>query len=86
MGSPELSLSARQTIGDPAHRVWVSAATACEMAARFRIGKLPQAEDIDVNLSQYLRKQRFEALPISLEHAILAGRLPGPHGARSTAC
>ena len=57
----------------------MSAATAWELATKFRIGKLPQAEDIVVNLSQYLRKQRFEALPISLEHALLAGRLPGPH-------
>ena len=79
LDSPELSLGARQAIADPARRVLVSAATAWELATKFRIGKLPQAEDIVVNLSQYLRKQRFESLPISLEHAILAGRLPGPH-------
>ena len=78
LDSPELSLSARQAIADPARRVFVSAATAWELATKFRIGKLPQAEDIVVNLPQYLRKQRFEALPISLEHALLAGQWPGP--------
>ena len=79
LDSPELSLSARQAIADPARRVLVSAATAWELATQFRIGKLPQAEDIVVNLSQYLRKQRFESLPISMDHALLAGRLLGPH-------
>ena len=79
LDSPELSLSARQAIADPVRRVFVSAATAWELATQFRIGKLPQAEDIVINLPHYLRKQRFEALPISVEHALLAGRLPGPH-------
>ena len=79
LDSAELSPSARQAIADPARRVFVSAATAWELATKFRIGKLPQAEDIVVNLPQYLRKQRFEALPISVEHALAAGRWPGPH-------
>ena len=79
LDSPELSLSARQAIADPVRRVFVSAATAWELATKLRIGKLPQAEDIVVNLPQYLRKQRFEALPISVEHALLAGQWPGPH-------
>ena len=79
LDSPELSASARQAIANPTRRVWVSAASAWELATKFRIGKLPQAEDIVVNLPQYLRKQRFEALSISVEHALLAGQWPGPH-------
>ena len=80
LDSPELSVSARQAIAAPERRVLVSAASAWELATKFRNGKLPQAEDIVVNLPQYLRKQRFEALAISLEHALLAGQWPGPHG------
>ena len=79
LDSPELSAGARQAIANPARRVWVSAASGWELATKFRIGKLPQAEDIVVNLPQYLRKQRFEALPINVEHALLAGQWPGLH-------
>ena len=79
LDSPELSLTARQAIADPERRVLVSAASAWELATKFRIGKLPRAEDIVVNLPQYLRKQRFELLPVSLAHALAAGQWPGPH-------
>ena len=79
LDSPELSATARAAIASPDQRVLVSAASAWELATKFRIGKLPEAEEIVTNLSQYLRKQRFEALPISVEHALVAGQLPGPH-------
>ena len=79
LDSPELSARARVAIAAPEQRVMVSAASAWELATKFRIGKLPEAEDIVVNLAAYLRKQRFEVLPIGLEHALSAGRLPGPH-------
>lgn len=82
LDSPELSARARAAIAAiaaPEQRVLVSAASAWELGAKFRIGKLSEAEDIVVNLGAYLRKQRFEVLPISLEHALAAGRLPGPH-------
>ena len=79
LDSPELSATARAAIAAPDQRVLVSAASAWELATKFRIGRLPEAEDIVANLPQYLRKQRFEALPISVEHALAAGQLPGPH-------
>lgn len=79
LDSPELSASARKAIAAPEQRVLVSAASAWELATKYRIGKLPEAQDIVVNLTQYLRKQRFEGLSISLEHALAAGQLPGPH-------
>ena len=79
LDSPELSTSARVAIADPAQRVLVSAASAWELATKRRIGKLPEAGDIVDNLPMYLRKQRFEPLPIGIEHALAAGRLPGPH-------
>ena len=79
LDSPELSASARVAITDGTRRVLVSAASAWELATQQRLGKLPQAEDIVTNLSGYLRKQRFDTLPISIDHALAAGRLPGPH-------
>ena len=43
------------------------------------MAKLSEALDIVGNLPQDLRKQGFEALPVSIEHALAAGQLPGPH-------
>ena len=79
LDSPELSPTARAAIAAPSQRVLVSAASAWELGTKYRIGKLPEAQDIVANFTQYLRKQRFEALPISVEHALAAGQLPGPH-------
>ena len=56
-----------------------SAATGWELATQYRLGKLPEARDIVEKLPAYLCKQRFEVVPIALEHAMSAGALPGPH-------
>ena len=79
LDSPELSATARAAIAAPDQRVLVSAATGWEIATKFRIGKLPEARDIVEKLPTYLRKQRFEVVPITLEHSMSAGALPGPH-------
>ena len=79
LDSPELSAVARAAIAAPDQRVLVSAASAWELATKQRIGKLPEAGDIVTHLGLYLRKQRFEPLPIGVDHALAAGRLPGPH-------
>jgi PIN domain nuclease of toxin-antitoxin system len=57
----------------------VSAASAWEIATKFRIGKLPDAAELLADLGGYLARERFEALPISADHAVRAGLLPGPH-------
>ncbi len=79
LDSPRLSPVAREAISAPGQRVLVGAASAWELGTKYRIGKLPEAQDIVDNLVSYLRKQRFEALPITIEHALAAGQLPGPH-------
>ena len=56
-----------------------SAATGWELATQYRLGKLPEARDIVEKLPAYLCKQRFEVVPIALEHAMSAGALPGHH-------
>ena len=77
--SPELSSIARQTVAAPGQRMRVGAASAWELSITLRPGQLPEAGDIVVNLAVCLRKQRFEALAVRLDHALAAGRLPGPH-------
>ena len=76
---PRLSAAARAAIAAPEHRIWVSAASAWEMATKARFGKLPEAGDVPQKLLHYLRQARFLELPISIEHSLRAGALPGPH-------
>lgn len=76
---PQLSLFARKAIAAAGNQILVSSASAWEIATKYRIGKLPEAGDIVEKLPLYLRKERFEVLPISIDHALKAGLLPGPH-------
>ena len=71
--------SARKIIALPANSVLVSAASAWEIATKVRIGKLPSATDLASDFAAHLDQEGFEVLPISLEHAVRAGLLPGPH-------
>jgi PIN domain nuclease of toxin-antitoxin system len=76
---PHLSATARQAIADPERRIWVSAASAWEIATKARLGKLPEAGGVPRRLPHYLRKARFLELPITIEQSLKAGSLPGPH-------
>lgn len=76
---PHLTENARRVIADPEHRIWVSAASAWEIATKARLGKLPEAGDVPQKLPHYLRKARFLELPITVEQSLRAGNLPGPH-------
>ena len=76
---PQLSSSARSAIANPQNTVIVSAASAWEITTKHRLGRLPEAGDVPVRLPHYLNRARFAVLNISLEHAMAAGALPGPH-------
>ena len=76
---PKLSQRARTTIAAPENDILVSAASAWEIATKYRIGKLPEVGDIVSQFPLYLRKARFTALDVSVDHALLAGSLPGLH-------
>ena len=78
-GSRRLSRPARQAIGDENNEVMVSAASAWEIATKHRIGKLPDAEVLALDIPGAIAGQNFEELPITVEHAVRAGSLPGPH-------
>lgn len=77
--SDDLSASVRAAIAEPENPVVVSSASAWEIATKHRIGKLPEAGNVVQRLPDYLRRGRLDVLPISLEHALEAGGLPGPH-------
>ncbi|MEP7344340.1 MAG: type II toxin-antitoxin system VapC family toxin [Gemmatimonadaceae bacterium] len=78
-GDPQLSRSARDSIGDEANEIFVSAASAWEVATKHRLGKLPGAGPLAVDFVREVRGQGFTPLPISLEHGQVAGSLAGAH-------
>jgi PIN domain nuclease of toxin-antitoxin system len=71
--------TARSLIGDESTIVFVSATSAWEISTKVRIGKLPGAVEVAERFVEVIGRQDFEALNISLEHARLAGLLPGEH-------
>jgi PIN domain nuclease of toxin-antitoxin system len=75
--SPRLSQAARAAIADPQHAVLATAVSGYEIANKERLGRLPGR--LTEILPQVLRKGRISIHPLSLEHLIAAGRLPGPH-------
>jgi PIN domain nuclease of toxin-antitoxin system len=71
--------SARKYLARAGNTVFVSSASAWEIATKFRIGKLPNAGDLLADFAGYMARERFEGLAISTDHAVRAGLLPGPH-------
>jgi PIN domain nuclease of toxin-antitoxin system len=78
-GDEALSAAARTAIADESNNIFISAASAWEIATKHRIGKLPNVAAIVTDLDQAAVDQGFVGLPISLRHAQVAGSLPGPH-------
>jgi PIN domain nuclease of toxin-antitoxin system len=73
--NPTLSKTAVDCIVDGSNMVFVSAASVWEINIKMSMGKL-EAPD---NLLEEIRLHRFTPLPMTLEHAQLAGRLPDIH-------
>src|SRR5947199_6501154 len=74
-----LSTRPRDSISAAENQVLVSAVTAWELATKARFGKWPEAADLAADIATALQAEAFEPLPISLEHARMAGFLPSPH-------
>ncbi|MBW1706635.1 MAG: type II toxin-antitoxin system VapC family toxin [Deltaproteobacteria bacterium] len=74
-----LSRTAFAIIQSPDNRILVSSASGWEIATKHRLGKLPHAGEAARNLPSLLRRSRMDVLPITMEHALAAGALPGPH-------
>jgi len=78
-GDTSLSAPAREAIDDARNDVFVSAASAWEIATKVRIGKLSGAVSIAADLAAVVASQGFVPLPITFAHGQIAGALPGPH-------
>jgi PIN domain nuclease of toxin-antitoxin system len=78
-GDDALSASAKSAIADERNDVFVSAASAWEIATKHRTGRLSGASAVAAGLEKAIADQGFVGLPISLRHGQVAGALPGPH-------
>jgi PIN domain nuclease of toxin-antitoxin system len=74
-----LSPRARRLIQSPANEIIVSAASAWEVATKYRLGKLDFAQDLAENFVFEVTTAGYLLLPISPEHAQRAGLLPCDH-------
>ena len=78
-GDEALSRPARDAIADEANLVAVSAASAMEIATKFRIGKLGGAALLAQDFEAIVAAQGFVELPITAAHARLAGGMNITH-------
>ena len=80
VASPDqLSTVAREAIEDTDNMIVVSAASAWEIATKWRIGTLPGVEVIVDGFSAHVSNLGAELLPISADHALLGGTLDWGH-------
>ena len=77
-GEERVPYAVRQAINDPANDKFVSAASAWEIATKHRIGKLPDAESLALDIPDAIARQGFEELPVTVPDGARAGALPGP--------
>lgn len=71
----KLSATARDAIGDAATQIYVSAASAWELAIKAGLGKLTAPDD----LTEQLTANSFTPLDISVIHALAVRHLPTHH-------
>lgn len=76
---PKLSVTSRQAIADAENQVLVSAASAWEIATKYRLGKLPHAAQALDRFNELVTADGFEHLPISYLHSLKAGAYSNEH-------
>lgn len=75
----ELSREAAEIIADEANVIFVSAASAWEIATKVRLGKLPGAERFEREFLEVMDDAGYTLLAIDAASALRAGRLAGDH-------
>ena len=75
----KLGKKARVVIEDPDNIRVVSAVSAWEIATKFRLGKLDEAEDVVRDYTRHLTTLMAEELPITSRHALAAGLWEAQH-------
>lgn len=76
MDDPHLSRVAGNVLDDAANQLLVSVVTGYEIVYKQQSGRLPSFPD---GLARRLQQAGVNILPMTLDHAIAAAALPGPH-------
>ena len=80
LAEPErLSPVVHATLADPDQPVFISAASAWEIATKHRLGRLPTAEVLLQDGWPLMESQGFQPLPVSWSHGLRAGSYAMPH-------
>ena len=74
-----LSEKASLAIADSSQQCFISAATVYEMTNKVRLGKFEAASEVVERLDEILADNNFFPLPVSLQHAAVAGKLVSHH-------
>ena len=77
--APQLSVLSRKQIADRTNSIFVSAASAWEIATKVRRGRLPEAVELERNFLGDLANAGYILLPIDATVALRAGRLTADH-------
>jgi PIN domain nuclease of toxin-antitoxin system len=78
-GDQALSDAAREAVADPDNEAFVSAASAWEIATKYRLGRLLGAAALVADIAGAIASQCFTELPINVREGQAAGPLPAIH-------
>ena len=78
-GDERITPKLRRMLAQPGEDVYVSAASAWEIATKARIGKLETPKALLQNFVEAIELLGFRPLPIALRHGYDAGQLRGAH-------
>jgi PIN domain nuclease of toxin-antitoxin system len=74
---PQLTIVARSLIEDGDNDVFLSVASAWEMAIKAGMGRLPLTQPVGVFIPEQMQRTGIQLLPISMKHALhVAGLSP----------
>lgn len=79
LGNPKIPKRLRQNLDHPETEFAISAVCVWEIATKVRRGKWPEADRIIASLNDVLTKSAYVALPITIEHARVAGLFTWQH-------
>lgn len=80
LADPRLSPSAIEAIAEGRAVIFVSAASAWEIATKVRLGKMPEMSGLLHRYELDIAEERFRVLPIEQRHGLRAGLLASAHG------
>jgi PIN domain nuclease of toxin-antitoxin system len=75
-----LSHQVAEIMADPLNVIFVSAASAWEIATKVRLGKLPGAASLERDFLVIIEDSGYTLVSIDADNALRAGRLTAAHG------